>query len=357
LATPELRDRDAIITEEGLIFRVIGCSHPSQAYFCDVEYAPATVFKSDEPKAFRNRGQDVFYKFYDDEAWKFIQDDFPEYMILHELLQRKVIGVKRTAIREVRLPERVLTELVHAKPKDTLIAAMQSVLDTATDHWGLPLGAFGVFGSLLHSFYHPSFSDIDLVIYGKENLTELRQALMESYGSESSPFRNEFETEDYMKGKVWRFRNFTPKEFLWHQKRKLVYSLFDSGENGRTIKTEFEPVKSWPEIRNEYVPGTKILQRGWVKLFARVTEDCDAPFIPSVYAVEPLRILEGGRRAQLAGQIVSYIEEFRMQALRDEVIYVEGNLEEVARDGQSFFQVVLTHCPRYYDQVLKTKTA
>jgi len=89
-------------------------------------------------------------------------------------------------------------------------------------------------------------------------------------------------------------------------------------------------------------------------MLARVKDDRDAPFIPSVYHIEPLEILEGMRQAQRATRIISYMEEFRMQAFTDETIYVEGNLEEVIGDDSDFFQIVLTYCPRYYEQVLKT---
>ncbi|MEM1550917.1 MAG: hypothetical protein QXX56_04210 [Candidatus Bathyarchaeia archaeon] len=51
MAHIRLRDRDAIITPEGLIFRVLGYSHPSNGYICDVEYAPSEIYRSSNPKA------------------------------------------------------------------------------------------------------------------------------------------------------------------------------------------------------------------------------------------------------------------------------------------------------------------
>ena len=353
MATPKLRDRDAIVTEEGLAFRVFGYSHPSDAYVCDAEYAPATVFKSANPKAFRNEGQHIFYKFYEDEGWKFVEKSFPQYMIPHEMLQKKVIGVKNRDISKVRKPEKALAKLIQTEPTDSLLAAMQNVLDIAINHSGVSAESFGVFGSILHGFYHPGFSDIDFTVYGEENVARLRKTLRELYAAKPHLLRNEFETDQSIKGKVWRFRNFTPKEFLWHQRRKLIYSLFDSKKTGRTIKTEFEPVKDWKEIRNDYNPAKKVLQRGWVKLLARIRDDSDAPFIPSLYHIEPVKILEGGRQAQRVERVISYVEEFRMQAFRDETIYVEGNLEDVTGDEDEFFQIALTYCPRYYEQVLK----
>jgi predicted nucleotidyltransferase len=60
----KLRDRDAIVTKEGLIFHVFGYSHPFNMHICDVEYAPAEIFKSNNPKALRSLANRVFYKFY-----------------------------------------------------------------------------------------------------------------------------------------------------------------------------------------------------------------------------------------------------------------------------------------------------
>jgi len=134
----------------------------------------------------------------------------------------------------------------------------------------------------------------------------------------------------------------------------MIYGLFTDQRTGRTIKTEFEPVKDWSEIKNEYDSKTRIIQEGWVKLTANVSDDKDAPFIPSVYAIEPLHVLSGAHSEIEAVRIVSYMEEFRLQAITDEKVYVEGNLEEVVTPEKSFHQITLTYCPRYYEQVLKT---
>jgi predicted nucleotidyltransferase len=353
LATLDLRDRDGIVTKEGLIFRIFGYAHPSNSCICDVEYAPDTIFKSSNPKALRQEGQNVFYKFYEDEGWKFIQNKYPQYMIFHEMLRKKVAGVNRCDIVETRRPELKLRKLLKSEPVDGLLVAMRNVLGVVTRYSGLSTGNFGVFGSLLHGFYHPNFSDIDLIIYGGQNVVRLCETLQELYEALDSPLQNEFETDEAMKGKIWRFRNLSMKEFAWHQRRKQVYAVFKD-EKSRRIKTEFEPVKDWKEVSNEYGSETRIFHRGWAKILARVIGDADAPFIPSVYKVEPLRTLVGKREAQEVVRIVSYMEEFRMQVHKDETVCVEGNLEEVTTRKSHSYQIALTYCPRYYEQALKS---
>ncbi|MGB9959896.1 MAG: nucleotidyltransferase domain-containing protein [Candidatus Bathyarchaeales archaeon] len=352
MASLRLRDRDAIITPEGLIFRVFGYMHPPEGYICDLEYAPAELFQSSNSKAFRTDGKHVFYKFYEDEAWKFLGKNFPQHMVLHAPLGKKVVGVKCANIAEIRKPEEALQKLIGQEPKDELLKALETVLEMSVHRLGLPIKDFGVFGSLLHGFYHPKFSDIDIIVYGRNNLAQIRRLLGELYGDKGSRLSNEFKDDAPIRGKLWRFKNLSAEEFVWHQRRKLIYGVFHDEASGRSIKVEFEPVKDWSEIRNEYGEIKRITWKGWVKAFLRVKEDSDGPFMPSVYPVETLKIVDGPKVNHI-DRVVSYLEEFRMQAWKDEIVYAEGNLEEVETSRGNFHQITLTYGPRYYEQVLK----
>jgi predicted nucleotidyltransferase len=349
-----LRDRDAVLTREGLIFRVYGYTHPPRAYICDVEYAPASIFKSEDPRAPRQKGKKTYYKFYLDHGLQFVRQNFPQYMVWHAPLQTRLVGVSQNQISEIRRPEEAFQKLQRAKPKDSLLLALQTVSSMILSRTRLSEADFGVFGSLLHGFYHPQYSDIDLIIYGKAKLDKLQETLKTLYHESSSYLVNEFETEEPMKEKAarWKFVNYSAKEYWWHQRRKAVYALFHDQKSGRVIKTEFEPVKEWSEIHNEYDSQTRILKQGWIKAVVHVTDDLQAPFMPSVYKVEVKKILEG-KRAENIKRILSYVEEFRMQTEQDEEVYVEGNLEKVITPAETFHQITLTYGPRYYEQVLK----
>ncbi len=348
-----LRDRDAVETSEGLIFRVFGYSHPPDAYICDAEYASAKIFTSKDPRAPRTGRNQLYYKFYNDEGMKLVAKKYPQYLVFHEMLGIKIVGVNQNAIMEARKPQERLEALLEAGPTDELLCAMEHVLNIALENSGLTARNFGVFGSMLHGFHHPKFSDIDLIVYGKKENAKMRKTLETLYSDKSSGLHNEFESDQSMAGKDWRFKNFTVKDFVWHQRRKQIYGLYDDKASGRTIKAEFEPVKAWGEIKSEYDPQIRIQQKGWVKLKARITADDEAPFIPSIYSIEPLELLSGGPEALEAKRVFSFMEEFRQQAQKDEVVIVEGNLEEVLSPTESFRQVTLTYCPRYYEQTLK----
>jgi len=347
-----LRDRDAILTSDNLIFRVYGYVHPPNSYICDPEYAPASIFRSKEPKAYRAKGRQVYYKFFADEGLRFVMEKCPRYMVWHASLHRNMVGVAHDHIARTKQPSETLRSLLRKRPKDLLVQALTSLLDLVNQRSGPHESDFGVFGSLLHGFYHPMFSDLDLIIYGRTQLGSLRESLQELYDEADMTVRNEFESIEAVQEKRWKFRNYHPKDYVWHQRRKLIYALFHHRKSGRTIKCEFEPVKRWEEIQEKYDPQMQIQQKGWIKLKARVTDESDAAFMPSIYGIEPMEILNG-KGIDSIRRVVSYVEEFRLQAYRDEMVRVEGNLEKVNTSRETFNQVVLTYCPRYYEQTLK----
>jgi predicted nucleotidyltransferase len=185
----------------------------------------------------------------------------------------------------------------------------------------------------------------------------MRETLQKLYEDKQSLLCNEFQGDESIRGKRWRFQNYNPKEFVWHQQRKMIYALFNDEKSGRSIKAEFEPVKDWREIGDAHFSEKRIVQKGWVKMFAQIAEDQDAAFIPSVYGIKPLKVLSGVKDAYEVTRVVSYMEEFRMQAKKGEEVYVEGNLEQVTTPNGNFYQITLTYCPRYYAQVLKVVSA
>ena len=185
------------------------------------------IFQSKDPRAPRTGRSEVFYKFYNDEGMKLVAKKYPQYLIDHEMLGLKIVGVPQNLIAEARQPQPRLQELLKAGPTDPLLAAMERVLDIALKNQVFKRQSFGVFGSMLHGFHHPKFSDIDFTIYGKTENAKMRQTMAQLYSDRSSGLRNEFESEDAMKGKDWRFKNFDVKDFVWHQRRKMIYGLYD----------------------------------------------------------------------------------------------------------------------------------
>jgi predicted nucleotidyltransferase len=226
-------------------------------------------------------------------------------------------------------------------------------MDIIRSHSKLRQRDFGVFGSILHGFHHPDFSDIDLIVYGRRSTKILRTTLQSLYESPGGQLVNEFDDgAKWAEGRRWEFENIPVKEFCWLSKRKMIYGIYRSEKGKRSFKVEFEPVKDWSEINKEYNSNMRIKKIGWIRATAEVLNDSDSYFMPSVYSVEVKKVLKGSNLGPI-DRVVSFVEEFRGQAEVGEKILVEGNLEEVVDPKGRYYQITLTRAKNYYRQVLK----
>jgi predicted nucleotidyltransferase len=349
-----LRDRDAVISKEGIIFRVYGYWHPPSGTICDVEYAPSTIYESNDPRAPRGSINNRYFKFYRDEGLTFVKTNYPQYQIFYEPLQKWLVGIQNQDVAQTRFPNSALRNLLSNELPDELVVTLKEILNTLLDRSSLRLDAIGVFGSLLHGFYHPTLSDIDLTISGKTNISELTRILTTLY-SEGNMLVNEFSSPVLWSKSNWKFTSLTLEEYAYHQKRKLIYGIFLKQPIQRSIKIEFEPVKSMTEIVNEYDAETKVEWLGWIQATGRIIKDSEGLYIPSIYEVEVDQVDNSWNHDLNIKRIISYVEEFRMQLRNDEKFYVAGNLEKISCQRKTYHQITLTYGPRYYDQVLKTK--
>ena len=345
------RDRDAPVTLEGLILRTYGYDHPRNSCFCDLEYAPETLYKAKDPKAIRDGGPMKYYKFYFDNGLRFVRDRLPQYQIFHKALGRQLVGVRADQLARIVRPDIKLKELMGVND-DILAEEAANVVYAICDASELKPEDFGVFGSLAHGFHNQRYSDLDLIIYGKRQLLELQLTLAELF--EKGIFSNEFEKWTTAMPPIhWNFLRYSKEEYGWHQGRKLIYALKRSERLGRPLKIEFEPVRRWEEIDNEYDKNLKIEDLGRVEAVVEILADDNAGFMPSIYTVE-LKELDRKMGLDEVVRIVSYVEEFRLQVRRGEKAMVRGNLERVESTGGKFLQIVLSYGEDYFDQILKS---
>ncbi|MCW8802212.1 MAG: hypothetical protein OQK81_02545, partial [Candidatus Bathyarchaeota archaeon] len=166
---------------------------------------------------------------------------------------------------------------------------------------------------------------------------------------------NEFDFMSAVESKDWKFINYSLEDYLWHQRRKMIYAYFESKNACRVVKAEFEPVKDWTENVDGFNNFARIYHVGWIKAIVEITDDKEGPFIPSIYQIKIKEILEGPEIENIT-QIFSYMEEFRFQAKKGENALVEGNLEKVIDGTNTYYQITLSYGYRYYEQTFKVIT-
>jgi predicted nucleotidyltransferase len=347
----KFRDRDSPVAHNGLIFRTYGYDHPRDSCFCDLEYAPETLYTTRNPRALRDGLPTKHYKFYFDCGLKFaLNQDLP-FKLHHEALSRGMVGIRMGEISRVVRPDERLAEMMEGDG-DPLQRTCVEIIDLITESSSLKASDFGVFGSLAHGFHNPLYSDVDLVIYGVEELRELRTALTELFKRDS--LRNEFDDWTPLDPPAhWNFKLLSKEDYGRYQRRKMIYAVHDAELLGREVKIEFEPVRRWDEITNEYDETLSIRELGRVEAVGEVISVDEGGFMPSIYPVR-LEEIEGNIDPGEISRVVSYVEEFRLQVERGERIIVRGNLEEVETRNGGFHQITLSYGREYFDQVLKS---
>jgi predicted nucleotidyltransferase len=349
-----IRDRDAPLSPEGIIFRVYGYNHPKNACLCDVEYANSRIYNSKDPRAprFAKDGEN-YYKFYADGGLNFVKHNYPQYLIFYPPFQNNQVGIKKNQMKELRQPDKKLKEILSNDPPDRLIELTMHIFELIEDHSTLKRQFFGVFGSILHDFYHLDYSDIDLIIYGKKNLEKFREVMSDFYSDNSFPINNEFDgPAANITPRHWYYKNYSVQEYLKYQRQKLIYATIKSKKMNRIVKIEFEPVKTWNEIREKNIENLRIEKVGWIRASGRIIDGSNGFYIGGSYSVAIDKILEGPKIDGIE-KIVNYLEEYRGQLRDDEKFLVEGNLEKVITPRDEFHQITLTYGPNYDDQVLK----
>lgn len=350
----KFRDRDAPVSPEGIIFRVFGYDHPKDSAFCDVEYAPESIYQSTEKRAVRDGGSEKYYKFYFDGGLKYVRNKYPQYVLSHTFLG-DAVGIRSDQLREVRRPDESLRKIFNNDLHDPLLDTMREILEHVFEISKLKLDNFGVFGSIMHQFYNVRYSDIDLIIYGQNELQELYHVLGVLYDDPQTSFHNEFEKWTINDPpEHWNFKRYSKEEYGWYQKRKHIYSVYDSKLLGRTVKIEWEPVRKWSEIHNEYPDIVSTKKVGWSGIEFRVINDRGNGFMPTIYGIEVLDVKEGVKIYEIE-RIVNFVEEYRMQMRKDEIGYAYGMIEHVFTKTRDYYQLVLTYDDNYFDQVLKLK--
>jgi len=284
-----------------------------------------------------------------------VAKNYPQYQLLDEPLQTKIVGLASEQIVELRRPEEKLNCLLEKNQPsgDKLLVALQEVIELVTSYSKLRQRDFGVFGSILHGFHHPDFSDLDFIVYGRRSTQILREALRGMYDSPKWQLANEFnDAMKWAEERHWYFEDMSLKEFCGLSKRKMIYGIYRSKKAKRNFKVEFEPVKDWSEINEKYDPDSRIRKIGWIGAIAEVLDDSDSFFMPSVYMIEVKKLLSGPSLGPI-DRIISFVEEFRGQAEVGEKVLVEGSLEEVRDSKGKRYQITLTRTKDYYKQVLK----
>ncbi len=327
-----VREGDFVESKEGWFFDVKGLVHPPNGVIAFVRYIPG------------EQGDRVwrgvkYRKIYDlSERYDFLRKHCPQYLRYDKVLDTWLNEVPVNDVAHHYKPQQKTRHLLgntHLDAVETqtleFIKLLNEVAHTSLEH-------FGVSGSVLVGL-HSNQSDIDLVVYGRENSVAVRAALKKLHQEEEEVTAY---GREGLRSRYSERQRSTPvsfNDYIFHEARKTFQGFF----GGREFFIRY--VKEWREVTERY-GDTVYRNAGYATVKGRVIDASESLFTPCTYALADVEVMAGERA--LVTEVSSFRGRFCDQAARGEWIVAQGKLERVTTQGQTHYRLLLGSNPRDY---------
>jgi hypothetical protein len=321
------RDRDFLQTSEGFFFCVVGPLHPPERVISYIKYVPSDsgVWGNDQKRFSRLLQKYTITNLL--ETFNYLEANYPHYLYHSPVDNITITAVPPKNIKTHFKPEQKLAELRQTSQLDSLQQKLIRYTKFLEETSGVPAESFGVTGSLLLDIHQPKFSDLDVTVYGVENSWLLYKALSKSLDSGNSMKRLEGKALEEWGIRKAKQYPFSPEDALKIYERKWNLGVFEDKW------VSIHPVKLESDVIGEYGEAT-YHPCGQVTIRAVVRDNTDCLFLPSVYKVKEIEVLEGPQIGMVT-EVVSYESLYDSLAENDETIQTKGKLERVIEKGTS----------------------
>ncbi len=325
----KFREGDFLETLEGFIFDVKGLLHPPDRVIAYLRYVPDSCGS-------RIRLGVKYRKIYRlKDRENFLREKAPIYIFRSPFFNMEVQGVPLDRIKRIYNPQSKIRQLMELGVKDGVEREALEFAKLLSVKSGVPVESMGLSGSLLVDLHNEN-SDIDLIVYGRENSLKVYRALEELMNEcdEVKPY-----TTDEL-AKLYEFRS---------QDTSIPFKAFLKVEGGKKIQGKFigrsffvRFLHDWNEVSEKY--GDKIYEPiGFCTIKAEVSDDSESIFTPCRYMISSVQFLSGVKvnPAQVR-EVYSFRGRFCEQARTGDIIRASGKLEKVTSlNGESWFRVVV----------------
>jgi hypothetical protein len=305
------KDRDYLETGEGLVFCVVGEVHPPERAFAYLKY----VVSAEEIRR--------VLRFYSvphvEETTRMLENRYPEYLFQDKFSGLKFPAVPASRVKVHHKPENGIKQIATA-PRDPLEDKALRLVRLLSERAGVPLGNFGVTGSILLGIHNLAYSDIDLIVYGRGESVKLREALQNLY--------REAEVER-LRGE--RLRRWCEEKARLHpltfQEAEEIYRRTWNRGIFRGTFFSVHPVRADWEVKETY-GDKRLTSEGIVEAEATILDASESLFLPALYRVGEVKV-SAGLKADGITELVSFEGLYSGIFRKGERVKVRGLLEKV----------------------------
>jgi len=308
---------------DGIFFTVIGSVHPDDRVLAYLKYLPASRGRWSRGKQKYRRSMRYYSAPNVMNAVDLLSRIFPEYVFYSEPFNMTFSAVPTSRIAKHYCPEQHLLELRNRERVDKLQSKAVELAHLLADESGVPPTRLGVTGSILLGVHQVSFSDIDLVVYGREEARRIKDTLLSLYERKGTGVER-------LRGKSlsrWCKEMSLVHPFTIPEARRLYNSRKWNKGTFRGTIFSIHPTKVEDEVAERY--GDEFYKpRGIVEAKAKVVDSADSYFLPAVYLVKDVQF-DGDAQFGMVEKLISYEGLYSDVASNGEEIVVRGKLEEV----------------------------
>ncbi|MDF1589018.1 MAG: hypothetical protein P1P93_07680 [Gammaproteobacteria bacterium] len=287
--------KDFIQTKEGLIFAVVCYQPQATKVGCFLRYVAD--------------GQG-WKKVDTEQANSLLQTQYPQYLYTSSQFDTRFHAVAPRDIVQHFQPENKLKQLIQQQPLDDVAQKLHTLIAVLLQY-GANSDSLGLTGSMLID-QHRSSSDIDLVVYGRDNFHHMRQAIQQAIADEALSHLDSALMQDNFER---RAAQLSYSEFAWHEYRKCNKAAIEG------TKFDIGMVCLWHELEID----TNHYQKQGMRTFkTKVIDDHRAFDFPAYYRVDD----------DMTPEVLSFTHTYVGQAKNNELIEVSGTVEYNIATGQ-----------------------
>lgn len=280
--------KDFIQTKEGLIFAVVSYLPHDGKVGCFLRYVVE---------------ESRWGKVSTEQANRLLHESYPQYCYRSEQFDTTFHAVEVADIVQHYQPEQRLQTVLQQKPQDKIEEKLQQLIPILV-RFGAECDVLGLTGSMLINQQREN-SDIDLVIYGRDNFHKVRQSVERAVAEGQIDILNDVLMADNFQR---RLGELSFDDFAWHENRKFNKAAIEG------TKFDIGMVCLSDEIEHD---NKQYEKQGCRTFIATVIDDHRAFDFPAVYVVDD----------ELTPEIVSFTHTYVGQAKKNEKIEVSGAVE------------------------------
>lgn len=340
----KVRTRDFIHSTDDLYFASTNYVHPNNRIICFLRYIP-------DKNGDREKNGKKYSKVNSEEAYKFLRENYPEYLFKSEVTHVEMMGVPVDKVDEIIKPENRLKEIRDGKDSKISEETRNKLIDLSDFfHYiaGIDYKNLGISGSTCPGLQKTESSDLDFVVYGLENHRKAIDAFKKYHDKEVeigdsenkrkivlNPIQNQF--WEFLYNKRIKDDSLSKKEFCWYESRK-----FNRGVIRGTL-FDILCTRNFDEIEGEW-EDTIYEPQGIGKIECTITDTLKFMDNPAVYEIDNVKLLEGPD-VKITG-LASFTHTYAGEVFEGERAVARGKIEKVITKGKKPWYRILVGSTR-----------